>query len=100
MKKTGVNKTNRWQRVLISAAIMISAIGPFAAVAQNLWLITFDIGHANSELFVVPDGKTMLFDTGTETACRDKIIPFLQYHGINQINYVIRSHEHADHVGG
>ncbi|MBN2521605.1 MAG: MBL fold metallo-hydrolase, partial [Bacteroidales bacterium] len=68
-------------------------------VAPNLTIIMFNIEHGNSTLFIFPDGKIMLIDSGKDQYARSVVIPFLEKHGIDKIDYFILTHYHDDHIG-
>jgi competence protein ComEC len=56
-----------------------------------------DVGQGDSSVIELPDGKTMVIDTGRtgrETAS------FLKYRGKKTIDALILSHVHSDHTGG
>jgi len=64
------------------------------------WIIvSLDVSHGTAVLMLLPTGKTLLIDTGTETMCRERVIPFLDRHQIN-LDYVWITHYHEDHCGG
>src|SRR5258707_511351 len=75
-----------------------------AAPAQprNLDFYWIDVEGGASTLIVSPSGESMLFDTGYEVGDRDakRIYAAAQQAGLKQIDYVVISHWHADHVGG
>lgn len=48
---------------------------------------------------VFPDGQTMLLDTGVNT-CADQIADMLKDFGVKELDYLVISHPHIDHVGG
>ena len=48
---------------------------------------------------VFPDGETMLLDTGVNT-CADQIVQLLKDFGVKELDYLVISHPHIDHVGG
>ena len=48
---------------------------------------------------LLPTGKTLLIDTGTEQMCKERVIPFLDRHKIIP-DYLWITHYHDDHCGG
>ena len=48
---------------------------------------------------VFPDGETMLLDTGVNT-CADQIVQLLKDFDVKELDYLVISHPHIDHVGG
>ena len=67
---------------------------------------TLDIYIADTEggkaaLFVSPTGQTVLIDSGNPgPRDGDRILAMLADAGVKQIDYVILSHYHVDHIGG
>ncbi len=53
----------------------------------------------DATLLTSPDGKLMLVDTFTPTA-GPYLVDRLQEMGITRIDYLVFSHNHADHIGG
>lgn len=53
----------------------------------------------DSVLLTFPDGKLMLVDTATPTA-GPYLARYLQNMGITYLDYLVISHNHADHTGG
>jgi competence protein ComEC len=65
--------------------------------------ITFiDTEGGAATLLVSPSGESLLIDTGYEVGDRDakRIFAAAQRAGLKQIDYLVISHWHADHVGG
>lgn len=75
-------------------------------VAQNRTSKTFDIyfidvegGHAT--LYVAPTGESLLEDTGNPgTRDADRIMAAADAAGVKQIDHLILTHYHVDHIGG
>jgi len=64
---------------------------------KELTITYLDVGQGDSAIIELPDGKTMVIDTGRtgrETAS------FLKYRGKKTIDTIILSHVHSDHTGG
>ena len=57
-----------------------------------------DVGQGDSSL-IVCDDVTMLIDAG-EAEEAGKVISYLNDLGINQLDYIIATHPHSDHIGG
>ena len=58
--------------------------------------ITFlDVGQADAVLIQTPDGRTALIDAG-----RGDIVPLLERFGVSEIDLLVATHPHADHIGG
>lgn len=62
-------------------------------------VITTDDRVEEHILFIAPDGKTTLLDTGSSPAW-EVMLEVFAHHGITRIDQVIISHLHGDHIGG
>lgn len=58
-----------------------------------------DVGQGDASFIEFPNGEVMLIDAGIASSS-EKIIEYIQSLGYNQIDYVIVTHPHADHIGG
>ncbi len=65
-----------------------------------LKIIWFSVGSADSSLIVFPNGKIMMVDSATEARFADRVLPFMQRHGIKHLDYYAETHPHQDHIGG
>ena len=77
--------------------------GPASAQQTGKLDITFiDTEGGAATLLVSPSGELLLIDTGYPDGDRDakRIAAAAQRAGLKQIDYVVISHWHADHVGG
>jgi competence protein ComEC len=65
-------------------------------VSGKLVVRFLDIGQGDSQLLQLPDGKTILIDSGD----RGKpTVEMLKQFGVSEIDLIIASHPHADHIG-
>jgi len=62
-------------------------------------IVSLDVSHGASVLMLLPTGKTLLIDTGTEQMCKERIIPLVDRHQIIP-DYLWITHYHEDHNGG
>ncbi len=73
---------------------------------QQLMEVTYiDVGQGDCALVITPEGKTVLIDGGGNInnpgAVGDYILlPYLKSQGINNIDVMISSHPHDDHIDG
>ena len=70
---------------------------------QSLKITCFDVKHGTSIFIQFPNGKNMLFDTGTWSnfdVGKHIVAPFLWREGIRKIDSIVISHEHNDHCNG
>ncbi len=73
---------------------------PSAPKSLEIYFIDTEGGQAT--LFVPPSGETLLMDTGTGgdgNKQADRISAAIKEAGVQQLDYVIVSHYHGDHVG-
>ncbi len=71
--------------------------------ARNLEIYSIDVEGGQATLFVTPAGESLLVDTGWARADhRDagRIAAAAKAAGVKQIDYLLITHYHADHVGG
>lgn len=66
---------------------------------RDLEIQCLDVGQGDSTLILLPDGKNMLIDAGTNSGAKD-LVKELKNSGIEKIDYLIATHPHEDHIGG
>jgi competence protein ComEC len=59
-----------------------------------------NVGQSVSTLIIGPTGETMLVDTGHFHDDGEYVLQYLQAHNIDRIDYMVVSHNDADHIGG
>lgn len=97
----------------IAALAALSAVTlavPIAdAQSKDLRIVLPDVEGGAAVLFATPEGKTLLIDTGWPPAftgrlglqsSADRIAAAAKAIGIHEIDYLIMTHYHVDHVGG
>jgi len=75
----------------------------FAAPASKLQIYFVDVEGGQATLVVSPSGQSVLIDTGwpgNEGRDADRILAAAHQAGLKQIDYVVITHYHRDHVGG
>src|SRR6516162_3717479 len=83
------------------AAVVIShasALNP-----KSLQIYSIDVEGGQATLIVSPSGQSLLIDTGwpgNEGRDADRIMAAAHEAGLKQIDYVLITHYHRDHVGG
>jgi len=73
------------------------------APGKTLDVYFIDVEGGQATLFVSPSGQSMLVDTGWSgfnNRDADHIVRAAQQAGVKQIDYLVITHYHADHVGG
>jgi competence protein ComEC len=97
------------RQVLIAAlCLCVSLVTPFhtgavAATAKPLQIYFIDVEGGQATLVVSPLGQSLLIDagwSGYEGRDADRIVAAAHQAGITQLDYVLITHYHRDHVGG
>ena len=70
-----------------------------SAPGGSLRVYALDVGQGDSLLILSPQGKTVLIDAGPSDA-GDEVVTALRNHGVKQLDLVVATHPHADHIGG
>lgn len=83
---------------IASFLVVVSLVAYAHAIAGELYVRFFDVGHADAAL-VMCDGKAMLIDGGNKSDSR-LIYTALKNEGISHLDIVVATHAHADHIGG
>jgi len=91
--------------VLILCLCVLGASSPCeaAAGAKSLQIYFVDVEGGQATLVVTPSGQSLLIDTGWpgyEGRDADRILAAAHQAGITQLDYVLITHYHRDHVGG
>ena len=63
----------------------------------NLNIYALDVGQGDSLLIQTPGGKTILIDAGLASAHTPEL---LRKHNVTQLDLVVATHPHSDHIGG
>ena len=78
-------------------------LAPFLNAAKPLDIYFIDVEGGQATLFVSPSGQSMLVDTGFRGfngRDSDRIASVAKSAKVKEINYVVITHYHRDHVGG
>src|SRR5438445_2039717 len=81
---------------------------PASAKDTALQMVSIDVEGGGGTLFVTPDGKSLLIDTGNPEVSRitgdnpssARIAAAAHALGVKKIDYLITTHYHGDHIGG
>jgi competence protein ComEC len=97
------------------APVADAATAPKAKPGPNLRIVAVDVEGGAATLFVTPEGKSLLIDSGwapgagsarlnakgiAATTSADKIVTAAKSLGLSKIDYFIITHYHGDHIGG
>ena len=67
--------------------------------AQTLRIYQIDVEQADAALLVMPNGKTLLIDSGLNAGAQ-RIRDVMTVAGVTRIDAFVNSHYHEDHYGG
>ena len=81
---------------------------PAAAKDTALQMVSIDVEGGGGTLFVTPDGKSLLIDTGNPEVSRatgdhpssERIVAAAHALGLKKIDTLLITHYHGDHIGG
>ncbi len=91
--------------VVILCLCFLGGSSPCAAAAspKSLQIYFIDVEGGQATLVVTPSGQSLLIDTGwsgSEGRDADRILAAAHQAGVTQLDYVLITHYHRDHVGG
>lgn len=69
------------------------------AAEGTLEIHAIDVGQADATLLVGPE-ETMLIDSGDWRDDGEDVLEYLDSQGVEQLDYLVSTHAHADHIGG
>src|SRR5688572_6147663 len=88
--------------IFTAGLLFLSFVSYQQTKALSIYVV--DVEGGNATLLVSPSGESILFDTGNAGAAAvrdaDRIMAATRDAGIKQIDHLITTHYHADHVGG
>jgi len=88
---------------VLSTAALLVAISLAAPTPKPLQIYFIDVEGGQATLVVSPSGESLLIDAGwpgNEGRDADRILAAAHQAGLKQIDYVMITHYHRDHVGG
>lgn len=99
----------RGEMLAAAAAICLSTAACAAQPPPPLKVIFVDVEGGAATLFVTPQGKSLLIDTGwpagrggpqPNPSSAERIVAAAKAAGLTKLDYVLITHYHIDHVGG
>lgn len=96
--------------ILIIIGIILAVLGALNSAPTEISTVSslpdgelhiyyMDVDQADSIFIVLPDGKNMLIDAGNKTD-GEKIVNNIRSMGFDNIDHLIATHPHSDHIGG
>ena len=90
---------------LIGGHLALFGWSQFARRHDGILRVTFlDVGQGDAAVLETPGGKVIVVDTGGVVGDDDEgrrvVEPFLRYFGCNEIDALVLTHPHEDHIGG
>ena len=82
-----------------SLVLFACLLGVCPGADKTLDFYIVDAGQGNATIVVTPSGQTMLFDAAPRRMA-GRVLGVLKEAGVEQIDYLVVSHYHEDHMGG
>jgi competence protein ComEC len=92
-----------WMIALSACCFFAACHASASTPKKSLQIYFIDVEGGQATLLVSPTGESLLIDTGwpdAEGRDADRIIAVARQAGLQQIDYVLITHYHRDHVGG
>lgn len=108
------DKKNKYKVVLFFLTIAVSVLvlwqnpevlekiterAPKIEFKDSMTVHYIDIGQGDSQLIITPDRSAILIDAGPNSE-EDKLLLYLKSQDIDELEYVVFTHPHEDHIGG
>ncbi len=88
-------------KILFTLLVIALSAGAQTKSAKTFDMYFIDTEGGLSALYVAPSGESLLIDTGNPGGRdTDRIMEVLNTAGVKQIDHLILTHYHVDHVGG
>ncbi|NQS98275.1 MAG: MBL fold metallo-hydrolase, partial [candidate division Zixibacteria bacterium] len=95
---TAHSHKSRWlMRIVLTAVLLFLLIS--GSSAQELFVHFISVGHGDAIFLEFPDGSTMLVDGG-KPEDGGKVAGYIQDLGYANIDIILWTHIHPDHIGG
>ena len=84
--------------VFLTAAVFALDVSTDKTPSEKLAVHILDVGQGDSIFVELPNGETMLVDTG-DAYHGESILRYIRNTGKQRIDYLVATHPHADHIG-
>ena len=92
--------TRAFLGICLAAGLMAPPVAAQSST-KTLQIYYVDTEGGQATLFVAPSGETLLVDTGNPGGRdTDRLMLAIQDAGVKQIDHLVLTHYHGDHVGG
>jgi beta-lactamase superfamily II metal-dependent hydrolase len=116
--KPGVKMVQRMLLAIVCVFVLASSAEAKLKASKDLRIVTVDVEGGAAVLFVTPEGKSLLIDTGwppgmggprpvagvppspAGPSSADRIAAAAASLGVTKIDYLLMTHYHVDHLGG
>lgn len=95
-----MSKLHKIVAVIILLAFTLIGCSPKEQINNNglLQVNIIDVGQGDAILIKTPNNKNILIDTGSKKE-KDKLYTFLEANSIKNIDILVGTHPHEDHIG-
>lgn len=93
----------KWKRYIKALGIIVCILLMCLPHWRGAQLHMLDVGQGDCFVFFTDNGHTYIFDGGSSSLnsiAEKRIIPFLKYYGVKEIEAVFVSHPDSDHMNG
>ena len=88
----------------LALTVVVAISAAQTRTSKTLDIYVVDVEGGNATLFAAPSGESVLIDAGNGGAAAardaDRIMAAVKDAGLKQIDHLITTHYHGDHVGG
>ena len=98
------SKIKLYKFLSFSVLAIIILVVPGLLRERDFEITVLDVGQGDAIVIRTPARKTILIDTGDKTMHKDYgelvVVPYFKARGIRDIDLLVLTHPHADHIGG